>query len=824
MNKVVNRSKLWRVIVSLSLYLTLLTGCIQSQHTSTPVPTSTLKSPTLTTVPTAQSTIAPTPKPQGKTIIVTSPTDGGAGSLRQALLSACSGDNITFDPAIFSPSAPAIIYLTTMLPLINQGNLKIDASNAGVVLDGTNARGEWVVGLEIRSDFNTIRGLQIVNFSGAGINLIGQHNTIGGDRGSGKGPIGQGNLLSGNSDGIGIRGYITAYNTVTGNLIGTDISTKVDQGNQYPGIFIQDGASYNIIGPNNIIAYNDYGIDVRAPDSSGNTITRNSIRDNKQAGIKIQKSANSKILPSVIVNFDLVAGTVTGFAGAYCTVEIFSDSSNEGEIYEGQTIADSSGFFAFSKGASLAGPCLTATATYADGNTTEFSAATSGTYRSISLQKGNNLAKSQFQPKQSKELIDNRIGSMWDLKPWDCYKGDAKTFILSISEIGLKRVRLRLNHGDWPDVDWDKGEYSKFEACANHEEIITGLAENGIQIMAGLVFWDPESRGQKKEEGYSRFKAEDEVQRYLDYVQFVVHNFKDRIEYYEILNEPNIRQGTQQYVELNDYINLVKRVVPVIRQEYPEAKIVVGATAAFREENTKNYLFGILQSDIMPLVDIVSFHPMYGTSPQYDTKEKVFKDSKQYYYNYPILIQEMKETASANGFKGEFLADELCWRTERNPAIYEPWTYSEIVAAKYYTRGTLINFGLGLTVGVAELRPEVIVPTTTVVRNLCTVMEGANPISIPVEIDSNADNIRSYAFSLPNGDKLLAIWTDGVAIDNDPGISTTLTMPSLLAKKVVCIDVLHSFEQEMVTSTVDEDRVIHNLLVKDYPIILRLVP
>jgi hypothetical protein len=39
-------------------------------------------------------------------IVVTSPTDSGEGSLRQALLNALPGDTITFAPAVFPPTAP----------------------------------------------------------------------------------------------------------------------------------------------------------------------------------------------------------------------------------------------------------------------------------------------------------------------------------------------------------------------------------------------------------------------------------------------------------------------------------------------------------------------------------------------------------------------------------------------------------------------------------------------------------------------------------------------------------------------------------------------
>lgn len=73
-------------------------------------------------------------------------------------------------------------------------------------------------------------------------------------------------------------------------------------------------------------------------------------------------------------------------------------------------------------------------------------------------------------------------------------------------------------------------------------------------------------------------------------------------------------------------------------------------------------------------------------------------------------------------------------------------------------------------------------------------------------------------------DKLLALWTDGVALDNDPGIESTLTFPGFSAQKVVGIDVLNGVEQELITSVEDGSLVIQKFLIKDYPIILRLAP
>lgn len=108
-----------------------------------------------------------------------------------------------------------------------------------------------------------------------------------------------------------------------------------------------------------------------------------------------------------------------------------------------------------------------------------------------------------------------------------------------------------------------------------------------------------------------------------------------------------------------------------------------------------------------------------------------------------------------------------------------------------------------------------------VVRNLCTIMAGAEPVSLSLEIESEATNIMSYSFSLPNGDRLMAFWTDSVAVDDDTGIEATLTIPGVSAQKVIGIDVLNGFEQEIVANIKDGNLVIQNLLVRDYPIILR---
>ncbi|MBA7647054.1 hypothetical protein ES703_54823 [subsurface metagenome] len=431
------------------------------------------------------------------------------------------------------------------------------------------------------------------------------------------------------------------------------------------------------------------------------------------------------------------------------------------------------------------------------------------------FQAGNTMPITQLETKQSNELEDNRIGihfnDLWRLEP-EVFP-DAVLDTSHILKQGVKRARFAINNLDSDRVHWDKPENT---IDPSHDDLITSLADNGVTMTYVLTFWDKEYVAQSGEVIYPKFKTEEEIQRYLDFVQFIVHHFKDRIQYYEIWNEPNIADIIQ-WIELEDYINLVKRAVPVIRKEYQEAKIVVGGVSYIREPDCYDYLLGILKSDdIMPLVDGISFHSMYGTSPEYDFH-------RDYYYEYPSIVQEIKDTASAHGFTGEYIADELSWMTPECIA-YPDTYYSETKCAKYYARGILMNLGMDVIVSqfyaVPEEHPLQIVHT---IQNLCTIMAGVNPKDLPIEIQSEATNIKSYSFSLSNEDNLVAMWTDGVAVDEDSGVKADLTFTDLSGKEIIGIDVLNGYMQSIAVNNENGNLIIQNLIVRDYPLILHIV-
>jgi len=189
--------------------------------------------------------------------VVTSTADSGDGTLREALsMDTTENLHITFDTSVFSPDDPATIMLESSLPVFTRDFLTIDASNAGVILDGSQmSDGD---GLTIFGSKCTVMGLQMYNFPSVALRSEGVYNQIGGNRNIGEGPTGQGNVLSGNRTGLQIS---QTGSVVLGNIIGLDAAGTKAAPN-YQGVYV---SGYEITvgsvnpGENNIISGNTHG-------------------------------------------------------------------------------------------------------------------------------------------------------------------------------------------------------------------------------------------------------------------------------------------------------------------------------------------------------------------------------------------------------------------------------------------------------------------------------------------------------------------------------------------------------------------------------------
>jgi hypothetical protein len=233
-----------------------------------------------------------------------------------------------------------------------------------VSLSGPDISGNVLQGNYIGVDATGAAALR--NTYGVVLGDGSQENVIGGNA------PGEGNVISGNGTGMLLRASDTTGNVVVGNYIGTDYSGSQQLPNGR-GIWIIKGAHGNRIGgtdpgEGNLISGNYLaGVNVEGSDTVGNTIRGNSIHSNQLEGIDNADGGNRELEPPAVTGTSPVAGTTC----PNCTVDIYSDSQDEGGLYEGSTVADADGNFTFE--GKPAGPNITATATDGDGDTSEFS-------------------------------------------------------------------------------------------------------------------------------------------------------------------------------------------------------------------------------------------------------------------------------------------------------------------------------------------------------------------------------------------------------------------------------------------------------------------
>ncbi len=259
---------------------------------------------------------------------------------------------------------PAIIY-----PIVLDATTEPGYGGTPLVrLDGVNA-GPGANGLTITGGSTVIKGLEIVRFAGAGISLQG---------------------AAGNTIQAGYIGTNAAGDKNLGNTTGIDVHNSINQiggtaawmrnvisGNTVAGVYVAGGTSTHILG-NSIYENTGLGIDL---DPGG--VTSNDTGDGDAGANNLQ---NFPLIESAVN-----AGTGTTVHGHFNStpsstfrLEFFDTPScdasgyGEGQTYLGYIVVATAadGITAFTDTLPLAaatGHVLTATATDALGNTSEFS-------------------------------------------------------------------------------------------------------------------------------------------------------------------------------------------------------------------------------------------------------------------------------------------------------------------------------------------------------------------------------------------------------------------------------------------------------------------
>jgi len=277
-------------------------------------------------------------------------------SLREAILTANGRegpDNITFDTSVFPLQGSGVIQLTAALPPLHDMYTTIDASNAGVIVDGGNLTDDDIHGFQIYSSGNTLRGIRLQNIPGVGVMIADfegneVHNNIVDDVvvvDSGYG----GPDLSGRIDGIWILAYCKDCRACRNKIINCTVENVADDGIE---VWTEAGgvADENIIIGNTVRNVAEVGIeiDVHGPGGSANSnkVVNNLVEDTReQAGIVLNAwsggSANGNIILSNILteNAENGFGIYTGGSGSSVSANLIKNNVIENHSSEGILVA-----------------------------------------------------------------------------------------------------------------------------------------------------------------------------------------------------------------------------------------------------------------------------------------------------------------------------------------------------------------------------------------------------------------------------------------------------------------------------------------------------
>jgi hypothetical protein len=344
--------------------------------------------------------------------------DSGPGSLRQAIATANAHpglDTITFniDAGVQTIATTSSLWITD--PVIIDGTTQLGyAGTPLIVVTGVNA--PFATGLTLFTGGNTVKGLVINGFYGAGITIAaGGNNLIAGNYigtdatgsaavpngigvsigGSGSNIIGgttvaSRNVISGNGTGVWITN--NEFNHIQGNYIGTDALGTSALGNTSSGVLIN--YFNNFVGgrtpeTGNRIAFNG-GAGVAIDTGDNNLIRHNRIYANGGLGIDLVNGGNGD-QPSPALSLAKpsagstnVTATLVGTPSTSFTLDFYSSpvcdpsTFGEGETYLGTktltTNAAGQGQAVFVSGVQVpVGHVITATAMSPGHHTSEFS-------------------------------------------------------------------------------------------------------------------------------------------------------------------------------------------------------------------------------------------------------------------------------------------------------------------------------------------------------------------------------------------------------------------------------------------------------------------
>ncbi len=448
-----------------------------------------------------------------------------------------------------------------------------------------------------------------------------------------------------------------------------------------------------------------------------------------------------------------------------------------------------------------------------------------------------NISSAQL-PKEWKVLGDLKTlhasqikTSRWSIggETLDRNYADYNAYKSYLGPLGAKRIRLQ---GGWAKSEKVKGQYD----FAWLDSIVNDAIAQGVKPWLQTSYGNPiyQGGGEAALAGGIPVSAE-ALAAWDKWVEAFVNHFKDRVNEWEIWNEPDLsKKFTAQ-----DYATFYERTADVIRSAQPDSRLIGLALCCMDWPSYADTFVSHLQSvNKTNLIDIVSFHG-YMYRPE-DTYKRVAELRK-------VIL---KANPRAEFWQGENGAPSV--KKGETVGAMSEYDWSELTQAKWNLRRTLGDMGHDIDVtnlfqmsdmyyantdhmkgynskGILKTRPDLSIErpkqTYYAFQHVNTLFSG-NIQREKVEI-KKSENLEAFVYK-KNSDKgnILNLWMARIAPveDDSENNSITISVEDFDIKKPVYIDLITGKVYELDTSsyknTGKNKYTFSNIPVPDFPVVI----
>ncbi len=220
----------------------------------------------------------------------------------------------------------------------------------------------------------------------------------------------------------------------------------------------------------------------------------------------------------------------------------------------------------------------------------------------------------KLKTRKSSQMQTSRLGVGFETLDRDMWDQEQAWPVLE--DLGIKWARVQTG---WAKCEKVKGVYD-FEWL---DKIVDKIIERGVTPWLSFSYGNPVHTVGSSDTGvgFPPIGSEEERKGWQSYVEALVEHFKDRVDHYEVWNEPDLVSFWKPGPKAADYVDLVRLTAEPLRKVQPGAKLIGGAIAWGMTAWSIKFLEDCMRAGMHELIDIVSYHGYKSIPERHSTQE-----------------------------------------------------------------------------------------------------------------------------------------------------------------------------------------------------------